>query len=127
MPNPTHQEIINAHEALEDMHHIARKTTEKWDEEGITDFWKSLILKALPPKPRPTMAEVEWDNRKHFLAVVEVDHEKYKRAIMLKQDVPGEVIECFALHPNKCVVGYFSPDMLTLTGKRYTLTEIQDD
>ncbi|WP_445347770.1 hypothetical protein [Corynebacterium marquesiae] len=121
MSNPTRQEIIEAHDALDEMLHHILSSSGRWSSEA-----RDQILKALPPKPRPTMAEVEWDNRKHFLAVVEVDHEKYKRAIMLKQDVPGEVIECFALHPNKCVVGYFSPDMLTLTGKRYTLTEVQE-
>ena len=120
MTNPTRQEIINAHNALDLLYKRAAEV-------APNSALKTYVLAALPPRPQPTMAEVEWDNRKHFLAVVEVDHEKYKRAIMLKQDVPGDVIECFALHPIKCVIGYFSPDMLTLTGKRYTLTEIEND
>lgn len=121
MSQPTRQEIIRAYSALDDL----RDNALEW--EGVkAQKQYHAVLKILPPIPKPTMAEVEWDNRKHFLAVVEVDHEKYKRAIMLRQDVPGEVIECFALHPNKCVVGYFSPDMLTLTGKSYTLTEVQE-
>lgn len=126
MPNPTRAQILNAHEALEELKNVALNAADFCGDTEKYLAWKSEIIAALPPKPQPTMAEVEWDNRKHFLAVVEVDHEKYKRAIMLKQDVPGEVIECFAIHPIKCVVGHFSPDMLTLTGKRYALTEVQE-
>jgi hypothetical protein len=124
MTNPTRDQILAAHRALA---HLCNAASDGlFISEQAAHSIKDQVLDALPPVPRPTMAEVEWDNRKHFLAVVEVDHEKYKRAIMLKQDVPGDVIECFALHPNKRVVGYFSPDMLTLTGKRYILTEVQE-
>lgn len=123
MTNPTRQEIISAHEALEDMHHIARKTTEKWDEEGITDFWKSLILKALPPRPRPTMAEVEWDDDEHFLA--EAEQTKYGQAIMLGLDETG-FIEFFVPRLRECRYDAAHPDTLTPTGRRYTLTEVQE-
>lgn len=123
MPNPTRQEIINAHEALEDMHHIARKTTEKWDEEGITDFWKSLILKALPPRPQPTMAEVEWDSDKHYL--VEAEHPGLGKVIMIDTVFYTEVTYIYVLVTDEdetygCLA---SPSNLTSTGKRYTLTE----
>lgn len=123
MNNPTRQEIINAHEALEDMHHIARKTTEKWDEEGITDFWKSLILRALPPKPQPTMAEVEWDSDKHYLT--EAEHPGLSKVIMIDKVFYTEDTYIYVLITDEdetygCLA---SPSNLTPTGKRYTLTE----
>lgn len=123
MPNPTRQEILDAHEALEDMHHIARKTTEKWDEEGITDFWKSLILKALPPRPRPTMAEVEWDDGEHFLA--EAEQNIHGQVIMLGLGENG-LIEYFVPRFHAQRYDAARPDTLTPTGRRYTLTEVQE-
>lgn len=122
MSNLTREDIIEAHEALEDMHHIARKTTEKWDEEGITDFWKSLILKALPPKPQPTMAEIEWDDNKHYLA--EAEHPGWGKVIMLGIG-EEKLIDVFIPHlrESNCIVPRGN---LTPTGKRYTLTEVQE-
>ncbi|MCZ9300507.1 hypothetical protein [Corynebacterium marquesiae] len=124
MTNPTRQEIINAHEALEDMHHIARKTTEKWDEEGITDFWKSLILRALPPKPKPTMAEVEWDDDKHFMA--EVEHPVEGKAILIVPSDTDGYIHCFIREGSRVLANELESNSLTPTGKRYTLTEVQE-
>ena len=55
---PTHEEIIAAHEALEKL----------CDRLPATRSAKESILRALPPKPQLTMAEVEWDDDKHYLA-----------------------------------------------------------
>lgn len=122
MTNPTRQEIINAHEALEDMHHIARKTTEKWDEEGLTDFWKSLILRALPPLPRPTMAEVEWEDDLHYLAEAT---DRFGTTVLMLGETSGGNIRCIA--PAKRLHEQLTPpDNLTPTGKRYKLTEVQE-
>lgn len=122
MPNPTRQEIIRAHEALEDMHHIARKTTEKWDEEGITDFWKSLILKALPPKPKPTMNEIEWDDDEHFLA--EAEHPDWGKVVMLRESALTIFVQPIEKRMGDIHVARV--EELTPTGKRYTLTEVQE-
>ena len=64
MTNPTHQEIIAAHEALDT---LCRETGVKTPVNAL----KWLILKALPPKPHPTMAEIEWNDDEHFLAEAE--------------------------------------------------------
>ena len=124
MSQPTRQEIINAHEALEDMHHIARKTTEKWDEEGLTDFWKSLILRALPPKPQPTMAEVEWDDEKHYLA--EAEHPDHGKVIMLGKGLFSGLIRITRPKEDGPLWQTVGPETLTPTGRRYTLTEVQE-
>lgn len=61
MSKPTRQEIIRAHEALSDLTYLADKyitsTLGGLDE---TRKLRQSILAALPPKPQPTMAEVEW-------------------------------------------------------------------
>ena len=124
MTNPTRQEIINAHEALEDMHHIARKTTEKWDEEGLTDFWKSLILKALPPKPKPTMAEIKWDDDKHYLA--EAENPAWGKVLMLGMSHDSKEVTTLIKTDKVVYLPGLPPQSLTPTGKRYTLTEVQE-
>ena len=123
MSNLTREDIIEAHDALEDMHHIARKTTEKWDEEGITDFWKSIILKALPPKPQSTMAEVEWDDEEHYLA--EAEYIDCGKVIMLYRDEDDGLIQCQIIGGKHSAFFAYSGN-LTPTGERYTLTEVQE-
>ena len=64
MPNPTRQEIISAHETLETLCARVPEDTPAYS-------MKSLILAALPPKPQPTMAEIEWDEDEHLFAEAE--------------------------------------------------------
>jgi len=63
MTNPTRQEIVNAYEALSDITYLAdtylSSISGRLDE---TRELRQTILRALPPLPRPTMAEVEWDD-----------------------------------------------------------------
>ena len=114
MPNPTRQEIIDAHEELE-------KLCERLP---ATRAAKESILKALPPKPQPTMAEVEWDDDKHYLA--EAEHPAYGKVAMLSMSsLSGEVFTLFK-EDGVIYTPYVLPKNLTPTGKRYTLTEVQD-
>lgn len=123
MTKPTREQIEAAYFATEQL--VLRATVVR-ESPAVKDY-REMILKALPPMPRPTMEGVVWDDKKHFLAVVDVDHEEYKKAIMLKQNVYDDTIQCFALHPYKCVVCHFGPALLTPTGERYTFTGAQDD
>lgn len=123
MSTPTRQEIIEAHNALEKLGHMAWNGSEDMYDKRLCALWKKQILAALPPKPRPTMAEVEWDDDKHYLA--EADHEQYGNVIMLGLDENG-LIDIFTsplLAKRSHVV---ARDTLTPTGKRYTLTEVQE-
>lgn len=85
MSQPTRQEIIRAHEALSDLTYLADKyitsTLGGLDE---TRKLRQSILAALPPKPQPTMAEVEWDDDKHYLA--EAEHVDWGKVVMLYYD-----------------------------------------
>ena len=116
MPNPTRQEIIDAHEALQTLCVRAPEDTPAY-------ALKSLILAALPPKPLPTMAEVEWDNEKHLFA--EAEHKSCGKVIMLGLDDDG-LVEFFIPKARAFRYDAAYRGSLTLTGRRYTLTEVQE-
>ena len=123
MTNPTRQEIINAHKALSDITYLAdtylSSISGRFDE---TRELRQTILAALPPKPQPTMAEIEWDDDKHYLA--EAESESGVKVVMLSQS--RDFIMCIQ-PPNAgdVVIGLPSED-LTPTGRRYTPTEVQE-
>ena len=115
MPNPTRDQIISAHEALETL--CARVP-----EDTPAYALKSLILAALPPRPQPTMAEIEWDDDKHYLA--EATHPANGTVLMLGQDI-DYMIKFLELNRAVSKTFWGNPEDLTLTGKRYTLTEVE--
>nr|DAL10900.1 MAG TPA_asm: hypothetical protein [Caudoviricetes sp.] len=123
MPNPTRAQILNAHEALEELKNVALSAADFCGDTEKYLAWKSEIIAALPPKPRPTMGEVEWDDGEHFLA--EAEQTKYGQAIMLGLDETG-FIEFFVPRLRECRYDAAHPDTLTPTGRRYTLTEAQE-
>lgn len=108
-PQPTREETIAAHVALEKL--CGRVPAARAAKESI--------LRALPPKPQPKMDEIEWDNEEHYLA--EAEHIHSGRVIMLAQ-VDDSAIKCLKKDNgytfNAC--SYF----LIPTGKHFTLTEV---
>lgn len=120
MPNPTREEIIRAYETLSflcnslEMGYRFGSATIKASEDAIK--------KALPPRPQPTMAEVEWDDELHYLA--EAEHPGWGKVIMLGIG-EEKLIDVFIPHLRKsnCIVPRGN---LTPTGKRYALTEVQE-
>lgn len=112
MPELTRQEIIDAHDALDALSKHSL----------VSHNVKMAIRNALPPKPRLTMAEVGWDEDKHFLA--EAEHPSYGSAVLL-QDIGDDMIQCVVNDREKNRLFRAFAYNLTLTGKRYTLTEVQ--
>lgn len=125
MANPTRQQIINAHEALSNLAAFASRYAEDMVEMNQTLDWNETIKAALPPKPQPTMADVEWDDNKHYLA--EAKHVDWGKVVMLYYDGQSNRIQYFCKLDEPNMVVYSDPANLTPTGKRYTLTEAQDD
>ena len=123
MTNPTHQEIIDAHEALEELYYAACALNLHGSHD-TEEEWHSAILKVLPPKPRPTMADVEWDNEKHRFA--EAEHHDYGEVLMLQSDLNTGQVRVLLNAYGEFQMLYVSPQNLTPTGKRYTLTEVQE-
>lgn len=125
MTEPTRQEIIDAHEALEKLKDRALYAADFFGSVDACLLWKSEILKALPPKPQPTMADVEWDDDLHFLAEAKTKNGPLVAMIGKRQDqwitcIPIETYPSL-LHMRTEFEGYLTP-----TGKRYTLTEVQE-
>lgn len=117
MPNPTRKEIIYAHDGLDIL-------CERADKSAPSDVLKNYILKALPPRPQPTMAEVEWDDDKHRFA--EAENPDHGEVIMLNVSQISGKVRIFFNQYGEFYLGYASPENLTPTGRRYTLTEVQD-
>ena len=117
MTNPTRKQILTAHKALTGLCNLVEVHA------GYRpDEYAQNILKALPPKPQPTMAEVEWDDELHYLT--EAEHVEWGTVIMLRYERGFDRIQVFRTGtPNK--FGFASLASLTPTGKRYTLTEVQ--
>ncbi|WP_284770943.1 hypothetical protein [Corynebacterium rhinophilum] len=109
--NPTRQEIINAHEELEKL----------FNRLPATRAAKETILKVLPPLPRLTMAEIEWDDDKHYLA--EAEHCSLGKVVMLSKICGGEEIYYIRQGFKGELLTFASPDKLTPTGRRYVLQE----
>ena len=125
MPNPTRQEIIDAYTAVTTLARLAEEFTPFRVEEHkeINDLHLA-VRAALPPKPQPTMAEIEWDDDEHFLA--EAEDESCSSVIMLQQSKETGNIQAILKGTIKSYLIYQRPEHLTPTGKRYTLTEIQE-
>ena len=124
MTSPTRAQILNAHEALEELKNVALSAADFCGDTEKYLAWKSEIIAALPPRPQPTMAEVEWDDNKHYLA--EAKHPFYGQVLMLGLDEDG-LIEFFIPKAYACRYEAAHPESLTPTGRRYTLTEVHND
>jgi len=124
MSTPTRQDIINAHNALEKLNHMAWNGSEDMYDKRLCALWKKQILAALPPKPQPTMAEVEWDDNKHYLA--EAEHVDWGKVVMLTPAENTYTIRCAFQNDEGTDILFGNPRNLTPTGKRYTLTEVQE-
>lgn len=122
MPNPTRQDIIDAHDALAELRALVESNPPRHDTHA--EKLESRIFAALPPLPQPTMAEVEWDDNKHYLA--EAEHSEYGKVVMVGLDENG-LVEFFLPRfcANRC--HKVAREDLTPTGKRYTLTEVHND
>lgn len=125
MPNPTRQEIIDAHTALENLSDLAFIGADSVNKEALANIWKDEIKRVVPPKPLPTMAEIEWDDDEHYLA--EAEQEFLGKVIMLHLNPSDERIRYLQRKGEEARTHYAYPDTLTPTGRRYTLTEVHDD
>ena len=125
MPNPTRQQILNAHEALEELKNVALSAADFCGDTEKYLAWKSEIIAALPPLPQPTMAEVEWDDDKHYLA--EAKHPTYGKVIMLGEGFSAGRIRIIRSKENGPLWKAVDSERLTPTGRRYTLTEVHND
>ena len=122
MSQPTREEIICAHETLGylcdclEMGYTFGPATIKAS--------KNAIEKALLPKPKRTMAEIQWDSEEHYLA--EAKHPQYERVIMIEQ-VDDGLIEVLIPEHYPTKIDCLEPESLTPTGCHYALTQPQEN
>ena len=121
MPNPTRAQILNAHEALLELQSLAEDSLQS-DTATIRTLGEHIVT-VIPPLPRPTMAEVEWDDGEHFLA--EAEQNIHGQVIMLGLDENG-LIEYLVPRFHAQRYDAARPGTLTPTGRRFTLTEVQE-
>ena len=119
MSQPTRKQTIEAHDALKKLENAAYRGEKEWN----SIYWKNLILAALPPKPAPTMADIEWDSEQHYLA--EAETENGIKVVMLSQD--ENVIKCIQPPNAGDVVIRLPKKELTPTGRHYIPTQTQED
>lgn len=108
----TREELVEAHKALDEVCHIAEHGNGHRPSKA-----REQVLAALPPKPRPTMAEIGWDEDEHYLA--EAVHPKYGKVAMYCIGLTGEWIGI--MHWDGENVDYFTSGLAELepTGKHY--------
>lgn len=121
MSQPTREEIIRAHETLNDISIFLYAKGELGAD--TIKYIINTLEKSLLPKPKRTMAEIQWDNEEHYLA--EAETEDGIKVVMLSQN--GDFIRCIQ-PPNAgdVVMGLPKKD-LTPTGRYYTPTQTQED
>lgn len=121
---PTRQEIIDAHQALETFAAHGYMSAMDRKDEDATRKREEAIRSFLPPIPRPTMDEVEWDDSKHYLA--EADHPTWGKVTMLFKKVgTGNIFVNFPEDGEQSFI-YCTPENLTPTGRRYVLYVLQE-
>lgn len=122
MTEPTREQILAAHRALAHLYNAASDGLPI--SEQVARSIRGEILTALPPKPRPTMADVEWDDELHYLA--EAENEGWGKVLMLGMDHESRGVTILVKTGNVVYLPCAKPQSLTPTGKRYTLTEVQE-
>lgn len=118
MNQPTRQDIIEAHRALTNLSILASDTST-----SSAIFNEKIVRDYLPPFPELTMAEIEWDDDLHYMA--EAEQSILGKVVMLGPNGDGFINFCF-LSRRETKYDAASPSTLTPTGKRYTLTEVQE-
>lgn len=122
MSNPTRQEIISAYDAILELQSLAEDSLQS-DIATIRTLGDNIVT-VLPRIPKLTMAEVEWDDDEHYLA--EAEHPEYGKVIMLSGSRLSGIIKILVRGAYVNGVRTVYDVVLTPTGKRYTLTEVQE-
>lgn len=119
MSNPTRQEILAMHKSLNRLFELASETSSV--SAGINE---KIVRDALPPIPQVTMADIGWDDR---YSLVEAEHPNYGKVPMLAKYPCNDLIGILIKDDGALETLYVEPETLTLTGRRYTLKENEDD
>lgn len=118
MTEPTREEIQTAYNALETLTNTCTHSID------LAEELQELVLRVLPPKPKLTMGDIEWDDDKHYMA--EAEHHLYGLVTMIGRVGIHGYIQCAFRNDDGINTVLVNRDYLTPTGRRYTLTEVQE-
>lgn len=118
MSNPTRKEIIAMHRSLNQLCDLAAETSSV--SAGINE---KIVRDALPPLPKATMADIGWNDR---YSLAEAEHPTYGKVPMLARYHYNDLIGILIKDDDELETLYVEPETLTLTGRRYTLTEEEE-
>lgn len=125
MPNPTRQEILDAQLARQWAEQVQQSDAE-YERKGRRysgDPMRAAAEFILAHTDPPTMADVEWDDDKHYLA--EAEHPDYGKVIMVYPSSRSEQVSVLFRSGGDVCQPWAFPHNLTPTGRRYTLTEVE--
>lgn len=115
MTNLTRKEIIDAHNAIEQLSNLAMNPIVYKSKRYVVNDYKEKILAALPPKPELTMEDIDWDPDDYYL--VEAKHPKYGTVIMIEKPIYNGNILIAAKDESGVRCINVEPKTLTLIGK----------
>lgn len=127
----TREAVIAAYEALDRFTQLSftgDPATDRYREHEISQL-KEKITQTLPPDPQPTMAEVEWNNNKHFLTIAHIRSngpENGERFIMLHNgiyDDEANHIYCVLEKNLHNGISIIPGEFLIPTREKYTFTK----
>lgn len=122
MPSPTREDIVAAHDSLKEITGYLDHSFSGHTRDLLSDLLEN-VQEALPPKPKPTMAEVEWNDEEHYLA--EAEHPTWGKVIMLGTIRYSGEVTLLTKTGGVIYLPCEPSQSLTPTGRRYTLTEVQ--
>lgn len=133
-PQPfSREEVKRAHKTLWDIFNTACYSLDT--EEQEMEMKKELednVLSLLPPEPEPTMAEVMWYEKEHYLGEATLYNDDditgycaIGKVVMLKE-VDDETITAMNISMPILGVADYSKDMLVPTGKYYKVVEEEE-
>lgn len=117
---PTRQEIIDAHQALETFAAHGYMSAMDRKDEDATRKREEAIRSFLPPLPRVTLNDIFWVVSELLFAEVE-NIESGELGILLAYDVMPDGEKFMYVNHFDGDIHRYSPEMLTLTGEKYNL------
>lgn len=127
------EEIKNIYNTLNDIFDTACYSLDT--EEQEREMRKELednVLRFLPPEPEPTMAEVMWSSKEHYLAEATLYYEDKVSGycaigkVVMLEEVDDNIISAMKIDPHFNGVFNYRKDRLVPTGKYYKVVKDED-
>ena len=126
------EEVKRAHKTLNDiLNTVCYDMTEEQERE-MRKKLEDNVLCFLPPKPEPTMAEVMWYEKEHYLAEATLYYEDQVSGycaigkVVMLEEVDDNIISAMKIDPHFNGVFNYRKDRLVPTGEYYKVVKDED-